>query len=80
MRRKIEDEELFLHLRAHRQAAGLKLAYVARKLHVTAHTVSKWERSETGPPMKYLPLMAKEYGCAVEDLFHPPRRYVDDEV
>lgn len=62
-----------LWLKAHREAAGLKLEYLARRCKVTANTVYRWEHSPNGPPMCMLPTLAREYGCTIEDLYYPPK-------
>ena len=61
------------YLQAHRQAAGMKQWYVADKLGVALNTVHRWEYSIIGPPMAYLPSIAKLYGCSVDDLYRPPK-------
>lgn len=41
---------------------------VARALRVQPSSVSKWERGASKPRIEKLPLLAKLYGCKVEDL------------
>lgn len=42
---------------------------VAELLGVRAATVCKWENGVTKPSIDKLPLLAKIYGCTIDDLF-----------
>lgn len=51
----------------------MKSEYVARRCKVSTNTIYGWEHSVNGPPMCILPILAREYGCTIEDLYHPPK-------
>lgn len=51
-----------------RQKAGLSQSQVAKELGVDQSAVSRWETGENMPRAATLVLMAKLYGCTVDDL------------
>lgn len=51
-----------------RQKAGLSQAQVAKELGVDQSAVSRWETGENMPRAEALVLMAKLYGCTVDEL------------
>lgn len=54
--------------RACRENAGYTAQVAATKLGVSITTLYSWEGAKTSPDAKWLPLMAKLYGCTIEDL------------
>ncbi len=57
-----------MNIKFYRERAGLKQEAVAKKLNVDQSAVSHWERGNNGPSAKYLPKLAKMFGCTVEEL------------
>ena len=53
---------------AARRAKGLTQKQLADALGVTDKAVSKWERGLAKPRADKLPLLAKLYGCTIEEL------------
>lgn len=49
-----------------RVAAGLSAADLARRVHVSAALVSRWESGERNPGAQYWPLIADALGCSAE--------------
>ena len=73
LRGRRSERPVTLWLRAWREGCGLKAEYVARRCKVATHTIYDWEHSVNGPPMCILPILAREYGCTIDDLYHPPK-------
>ena len=46
---------------------------VANALGVTQGAVAQWETGETGPSIDKLPILAKLYGCTIDELFEGHR-------
>lgn len=57
-----------MSFRKARQRAGLSVAQVMEKLHVSDAAVYQWETGVTTPSAKRLPEIAKLYGCTVDEL------------
>lgn len=57
-----------MSLKELRVAAGLRQVDVAKKVKVDQAAVSKWESGETNPSRKYHKILAKLYGCTVDEL------------
>lgn len=51
-----------------RRKAGLTQAAVAEHLDVSAASVCLWETGKTMPDARKLPVIAKLYGCTVDEL------------
>ncbi len=51
-----------------RKKAGLSQAAAAKKLGVEPAAVCQWETGKTSPRSKLLPLIAKVYGCSIDEL------------
>lgn len=51
-----------------RQKAGLSQSQVAKELGVDQSAVCRWETGENMPRAAMLVLMAKLYGCTVDDI------------
>lgn len=51
-----------------RREAGLTQATVAEHLGVSAAAVCLWETGKTMPDPRKLPVLAKLYGCTVDEL------------
>jgi len=51
-----------------RKKAGLSQAAAAEKFGVTPAAVCQWETGKTAPRPKLLQLIAKVYGCTVDEL------------
>lgn len=52
---------------------------VARILGVKESTVSKWERGASKPRADKLPIIAKLYGCTIDELFYAQTAEHEDE-
>lgn len=61
-------------LKALREKAGYTQIDVATKLDVGQSTVSMWENGNNLPRAEKLPLLAKLYGCSIDDLFQETDR------
>lgn len=59
-----------MSFRKARQRAGLSVAQVMEKLHVSDAAVYQWETGVTTPSAKRLPEIAKLYGCIVDELLN----------
>lgn len=55
-------------LRERREAKGLTVTQVAKKLDVQCGAVCNWEAGRNGIVAKYRKKLAKLYGCTVEEL------------
>ena len=54
------------NLKCLREAAGYKQSEVSAKLGVTQSAISQWESGACNPDYKYVPDLAKMYGCTLE--------------
>ena len=54
-----------------RTKAGLSQAAVAEELGISAASVSYWESGKTMPDSRKLPVIAKLYGCTVDEVLAP---------
>lgn len=61
--------KLFGNFRECRQRAGLTQVETAAALNVDQTAISQWENGTTQPRADKLPLLAKLYGCTIDDLF-----------
>ena len=61
-------------LKALREKAGYTQIDVATKLDVRQSTVAMWENGNNLPRAEKLPLLAKLYGCSIDDLFQETDR------
>ena len=52
----------------YRKRAGVKQVTIAKKLNVNQGAVSHWETGKNKPTAKYLPRLAKLFGCTVDEL------------
>ena len=52
-----------------RNSRGITQEALAAALHVTAQTVSKWERGTTMPDVQMLPEIAVFFGVTIDQLF-----------
>lgn len=52
-----------------RLKSGLTQEQLANKLGVTAQSISKWETESTMPDISLLPLISKEFGVTIDELF-----------
>lgn len=52
-----------------REAAGLTQMAVAAAINTDRSTIAKWETGAAKPRADKLPLLAKLYGCSIDDLF-----------
>lgn len=55
-------------LKERRQAAGMSQEEVANLVNVDQAAVSNWERGVNPPLPKYQRMLAKLYGCTVDEL------------
>lgn len=55
-------------LKERREAAGLTLTQVAKKIDVTVSAVCNWESGYNGIIRKYQKRLARLYGCKVDEL------------
>lgn len=51
-----------------RQAANVKVSEVMKAVGVTDSAVYQWEMGLTRPDVRKLPVLAKLYGCSIEEL------------
>lgn len=56
-------------IRQMRKTAGITQEQLARRLGVSAQSVSKWENDITMPDITLLPLIAETFGVSIDDLF-----------
>lgn len=52
-----------------RERANLLQSEVAERLDIDRSTVAKWETGTNMPRADKLPLLAKMYGCSIDQLF-----------
>ena len=52
-----------------RYKAGLTQEQLASKLGISSQSVSKWETNTTMPDITLLPLLSKEFGITIDELF-----------
>ena len=55
-------------LKEARSRCGMTQMQLAEQLHVSTAAVSKWERGLAKPRADKLPILAKLYGCTIEEL------------
>ena len=58
----------------YRKRAGLKQKEVAKKLNVDQGAISHWETGRNKPTTKYIPKIAKLFGCTVDELMNGDER------
>lgn len=65
-----------MNIRECREAAGLNMAELARKMRVSGPTVFRWESGEVYPSASRIPELAAALDCSIDALFgrEPPRR------
>jgi transcriptional regulator with XRE-family HTH domain len=56
-------------IRAARKRIGLSQVMLAERMHVTQSAVSHWERGESMPTAKQIPLLADILQISVDELF-----------
>ena len=61
--------EMGKEIRRLREARGITQEALAEALHVTAQSVSKWERGTTIPDVQMLPQIAVYFGITIDQLF-----------
>ena len=61
------------NLKALRIKTGLTQKQVAEQLHVSAQSVSKWEKGEAAPSIDFLPTLALCLGCDINAFFEKDR-------
>lgn len=59
-------------IRAHREAAGLTQADLARSVGVTRQTLLAIEQGKYSPTLELAFQIARVFGVALDDLFHYP--------
>lgn len=52
-----------------RRKAGLTQEQLGERLHLSAQSVSKWETGTAMPDITLLPLLSREFGVSIDDLF-----------
>ena len=52
-----------------RKSADMKQVDVAKELGIDTSTVAKWETGASMPRADKLPILAKLYGCSIDQLF-----------
>lgn len=57
-----------------REKRGLTQENVSRIMGIDRSTVAKWEAGDALPRADKLPILAKLYGCAIDDLFQETDR------
>ena len=57
-------------IKAYRQEKGLTQSAFGRRV-VSAQAVSKWEKGLCYPDIFWLPQLAQELGCRIDDFFAP---------
>ena len=57
------------NLRVCRRRAGLTQSETAAELKINQTAISQWENGTTRPSVDKLPLLAKLYGCSIDELF-----------
>ena len=55
-----------------RERAGLSITELSRNANIRAETYRAWESGKTWPNAYYLPIIAKELGCSIEELYLGP--------
>ena len=58
-------------IKAYRQEKGLTQSAFGRRGGVSAQAVSKWEKGLCYPDIFWLPQLAQELGCRIDDFFAP---------
>lgn len=66
-------------LKEARERAGIPVLRVALETGVSIQAVYQWERGETTPTAKKLPILARLYNCSIDDLL-PRDEYVHHAV
>ena len=56
-------------IKAYRQEKGLTQSAFGRRVGVSAQAVSKWEKGLCYPDIFWLPQLAQELGCCIDDFF-----------
>jgi len=55
-----------------RERAGLSITELSRNANIRTETYRAWESGKTWPNAYYLPIIAKELGCSIEELYLGP--------
>lgn len=65
-----------IHIRKYREAAGMNMSELARRMRVSLPTVFRWESGEAYPSASRIPELAAELGCSIDELYgrDPPGR------
>lgn len=58
-----------MNIRKYREAAGLTKSELAKKMHVSIPTVSRWEAGTDYPAAARLPALARALDCSIDELF-----------
>lgn len=56
------------NIRELRKMAGMSQAALAKRVNVDQSSLSHWEKGDTKPCRKYIPVLAAALGVAVEEL------------
>lgn len=67
-------------IKEYREAHGMTQGELAETVGVAQNVVSRWERGTVQPSMKYLPILARIFGCRVEDIRPAPRKRTKTEI
>ena len=62
-------------LKAARTNKGLTQTQAGKAIGVSKDTISKWERAECVPNLKYIPAIEKAYDVKYDDLIFLPASY-----
>ena len=62
-----------MRLKELREAKGYKQSEVAEAADVTQQAVARWESGDQNPRADKLPILAKLYGCTIDELFEGHR-------
>lgn len=67
-----------MRIREKRLATGLTQVQLAQKLGIGQKAVSQWESGITCPSIRLLPVLARIFGCRIDDLFEEMDGYTPE--
>ena len=68
-----------MRLKGCREKAALRQTDVACALNRTQGTISSWETGRTLPSADKLPVLARLYGCTIDELLSEPEQEISQD-